>query len=113
MVSSLACAALTCLLAGQVNLYEGPPFKFVKSMREHTKFANCARFSPDGALLCTVGSDMKVVIYDAASGEKKGAPTAVLLDAGRQVECLVEMTSGMRDGGFSKRDVGGGSWVRY
>jgi len=56
----------------QVNLYEGPPFKFVKSMREHTKFANCARFSPDGALLCTVGSDMKVVIYDAASGEKKG-----------------------------------------
>jgi WD40 repeat protein len=84
-VLSLVCSTLA-LLAAQVNLYEGPPFKFVKSMREHTKFANCARFSPDGALLCTVGSDMKVVIYDAASGEKKGGSDswhAACMGAGR------------------------------
>ena len=33
---------------------------------------NCVRFSPDGALLCSVSSDGKAVLYDGTSGEVKG-----------------------------------------
>lgn len=68
----------------QVNVYEGPPFKFNKSLREHTKFANCARFSPDGALFCTVGSDMKIILWDAGTSEKKGNGA----DASSQFTCM-------------------------
>jgi len=51
-----------------VNFYEGPPFKFKKSLKEHTRFVNCIRFSPDGNKFVTVGSDMKGFIFDAKEG---------------------------------------------
>jgi WD40 repeat protein len=31
-----------------VAWFEGPPFKFKKSLKEHSKFINCVRFSPNG-----------------------------------------------------------------
>ncbi|MCD7451753.1 Actin-interacting protein 1-2 [Datura stramonium] len=52
-----------------VNFYEGPPFKFKLSHREHSNFVNCLRFSPDGSKLITVSSDKKGIIYDAKTGD--------------------------------------------
>jgi len=53
-----------------VNWFEGPPFKFHHSMKDHTRFVNCVRFSPDGNLLVTVGSDKTGFLYDGKTGEK-------------------------------------------
>ena len=54
-----------------LNWYEGPPFKYKNSIREHTRFANCVRFSPTGNLACSGGADglvsepelLKIVIF--------------------------------------------------
>ncbi|KAL2462834.1 transducin family protein/WD-40 repeat family protein [Forsythia ovata] len=63
---------VTCGEDFLVNFYEGPPFKFKLSHRDHLNFVNCVRFSPDGSKFITVGSDKKGLIYDAKSGEKIG-----------------------------------------
>ncbi|KAJ7520469.1 hypothetical protein O6H91_19G007100 [Diphasiastrum complanatum] len=55
-----------------VNFYEGPPFRFSTSHREHTNFVNCVRFSSDGSKFITVGSDKKGVIFSGKTGEKIG-----------------------------------------
>jgi len=54
----------------QVNWFEGPPFKFKKSMRDHERMITCVRFSPDGAFVATCGTDKKINIYDGKTGEK-------------------------------------------
>ena len=41
--------------------------------QEHKRFVNGIRFSPDGALLCSVSSDCKAVLYDGGTGEVKGS----------------------------------------
>jgi len=41
-------------------------------MKDHTRFVNCVRFSPNGELLVSVGSDKLGVVYDGKTGEKKG-----------------------------------------
>ena len=43
-----------------VNFYEGPPFKYKHNLREHDRYPNVVRFSPDGAQFASVGSDYKV-----------------------------------------------------
>jgi len=61
----------------QVNWYEGPPFKFKKKMTDHTRFANCVRFAPNGSLLVSAGSDKQLVFYDGKTGEQtKTIPNA-------------------------------------
>jgi WD40 repeat protein len=52
-----------------VNFYEGPPFKFVKSHKEHDRYPNVVRYSPDGAQFASVGSDYKIVIYNGTTGD--------------------------------------------
>ncbi|XP_062838145.1 WD repeat-containing protein 1 isoform X1 [Anolis carolinensis] len=49
---------------------EGPPFKFKFTMRNHSRFVNCVRFSPDGNRLATAGADGQIFIYDGKTGEK-------------------------------------------
>eukprot|EP00993_Chasmostoma_nieuportense_P006562 NODE_719_length_1920_cov_94.894032_g667_i0.p1 GENE.NODE_719_length_1920_cov_94.894032_g667_i0~~NODE_719_length_1920_cov_94.894032_g667_i0.p1 ORF type:complete len:608 (+),score=143.56 NODE_719_length_1920_cov_94.894032_g667_i0:44-1825(+) len=56
----------------QVNFYEGPPFKFTKSFKEHTNYVNCVRYRPDGAVLLSVGSDKKAYLFDGKTGESVG-----------------------------------------
>ncbi|CAD5185907.1 unnamed protein product [Musa acuminata subsp. malaccensis] len=63
---------VTCGEDFLVNFYEGPPFKFKLSQREHSNFVNCARFSPDGSKFITVSSDKKGILYDGKTGEKIG-----------------------------------------
>lgn len=55
-----------------VNWFEGPPFKFKESKKDHTRFVNCVRFSPDGSKFLTVGSDKKGFFYDGKTGESLG-----------------------------------------
>lgn len=63
---------VTCGEDFLVNFYEGPPFKFKLSHRDHTNFVNCVRFSPDGSKFITVSSDKKGLVYDAKTAEKIG-----------------------------------------
>ncbi|KAJ4765427.1 WD repeat-containing protein 1 [Rhynchospora pubera] len=55
-----------------VNFYEGPPFKFAHSLRDHTNFVNCVRYAPDGTKFITVSSDKKGLLYDGKTGNKIG-----------------------------------------
>lgn len=67
--------------------FEGPPFKFKKSIKDHTRFVNCVRFSPDGNKLVTVSSDKTGFIYDGKTGDQvsklgsTGAHTAGIYSA--------------------------------
>lgn len=63
---------VTCGEDFLVNFYEGPPFKFKLSHRDHSNFVNCVRFSPDGSKFISVSSDKKGVIYDAKTAGKIG-----------------------------------------
>lgn len=50
--------------------YNGPPFKFDKSVRGlHTNAIRTVSFSPDGLWLISAGSDRKIAIYDGKTGE--------------------------------------------
>ncbi|KAL8478674.1 hypothetical protein ACS0TY_030524 [Phlomoides rotata] len=63
---------VTCGEDFLINFYEGPPFKFKQSLRDHSNFVNCVRFSPDGNVFITVSSDKKGLLYDAKTGDKIG-----------------------------------------
>eukprot|EP01120_Amphizonella_sp_Union-15-10_P001857 TRINITY_DN11_c0_g1_i1.p1 TRINITY_DN11_c0_g1~~TRINITY_DN11_c0_g1_i1.p1 ORF type:complete len:597 (-),score=132.66 TRINITY_DN11_c0_g1_i1:100-1890(-) len=54
----------------KVNWYPGPPFKYALSIKDHTRYINCIRFSPDGNKFVTVGSDKKGFIYEAKEAAK-------------------------------------------
>lgn len=50
--------------------FNGPPFKFDKSVRGyHTNNIRDVKFSPDGKWLLSAGSDRSVVVYDGKTGE--------------------------------------------
>ena len=53
----------------RVNVYGGPPFKFLLSNKKHTNFVNCVRYSPDGSRYVSVSSDKKCIVYDGETGE--------------------------------------------
>eukprot|EP00727_Mastigamoeba_balamuthi_P005604 m51a1_g1663 putative wd40 repeat-containing protein (604) ;mRNA; f:376123-378700 len=55
-----------------VNWFEGPPFKFKKSLKDNSRMITCVRFSPNGERLATSSTDKKVVIYDGKTGDKMG-----------------------------------------
>ncbi|KAB5524543.1 hypothetical protein DKX38_022292 [Salix brachista] len=63
---------VTCGEDFLVNFYEGPPFKFKSSHRDHSNFVNCIRFSPDGSKFISVSSDKKGILFDGKTGEKIG-----------------------------------------
>ncbi|XP_076012593.1 WD repeat-containing protein 1 [Genypterus blacodes] len=54
------------------SFFEGPPFKFKFTMRNHDRFVNCVRFSPNGNLFATAGADGKIFLFDGKTGEKTG-----------------------------------------
>ncbi|RZB95375.1 actin-interacting protein 1-2-like [Glycine soja] len=63
---------VTCGEDFLVNFYEGPPFRFKLSHRDHSNFVNCVRYSPDGSKFISVSSDKKGIIFDGKSAEKIG-----------------------------------------
>ncbi|XP_062572597.1 actin-interacting protein 1-like isoform X1 [Saccostrea cucullata] len=52
--------------------YEGPPFKFKISLKDHTNFVNAVRYSPKGEVFISGGADKKAFIYDGKTAEKIG-----------------------------------------
>jgi WD40 repeat protein len=70
-----------------MQLYQGPPFKYVKSIKEHSNFVNCVRFSPDGARLASVSSDKSGVIYHGETGDVLGKLAAEGGHAGGVLHC--------------------------
>ncbi|XP_025620529.2 actin-interacting protein 1-2 [Arachis hypogaea] len=61
---------VTCGEDFLANFYEGPPFKFNMSIRDHSNFVNCVRYSPDGSKFITVSSDRKGIVYEGKTGAK-------------------------------------------
>ena len=51
-----------------VSFFEGPPFAFAGAKHKHGNYANCVRFSEDGALFASAGSDGFGVVYDGDTG---------------------------------------------
>lgn len=64
--------AATCSDDMTVNFYNGVPYRFVKSISDHSRFVQSVRFSPDGNHLISAGSDCKMFLYTGANGEKVG-----------------------------------------
>ncbi|KAI8056852.1 WD40-repeat-containing domain protein [Syncephalis plumigaleata] len=59
--------------AGDDNIvcfFHGPPYRFQFSIKDHTRFVNCVRFSPNGDHFASVGADGKLFLYNGASGER-------------------------------------------
>uniref|UniRef100_A0A8C9YDG0 WD repeat domain 1 n=1 Tax=Sander lucioperca TaxID=283035 RepID=A0A8C9YDG0_SANLU len=52
------------------SFFEGPPFKFKFTLRDHSQFVNCVRFSPDGSRFVTAGADGQIFVYDGTNGER-------------------------------------------
>ncbi|KAI8823957.1 WD40-repeat-containing domain protein [Fimicolochytrium jonesii] len=53
-----------------VNFYHGVPFKFNKSLNEHSRFVQCVRYSPSGEHFVSAGADGKLFLYDGKEGTK-------------------------------------------
>ncbi|KAG8216716.1 WD40-repeat-containing domain protein [Butyriboletus roseoflavus] len=53
-----------------INFHQGPPFKYVKMIREHTKFVQDVKYAPNGNYFVSVGSDFKIFLYNGENGDK-------------------------------------------
>ncbi|RKO87745.1 WD40-repeat-containing domain protein, partial [Blyttiomyces helicus] len=53
-----------------VNFYHGVPFKFNTSIKDHSRFVQCVRYSPSGDHFVSSGSDGKLFLYDGKTAEK-------------------------------------------
>ncbi|TWU70808.1 WD40 repeat-like protein [Metarhizium rileyi] len=54
---------------GNMVFYHGAPYKFNDKSALHKGFVLGASYSPDGALLATVGADKRIQLYDGKTGE--------------------------------------------
>ncbi|BET01561.1 WD domain, G-beta repeat [Nesidiocoris tenuis] len=52
-----------------VGVFEGPPFKFVMTKKDHTRFVQAVRYSPNGELFASAGFDGKVFLYDGKTAD--------------------------------------------
>jgi WD40 repeat protein len=48
------------------------PFKFSRSIKDHSKYITDTKFSFDGQLFASVGLDAKICIYEGENGDKQG-----------------------------------------
>ncbi|XP_059184561.1 WD repeat-containing protein 1 [Centropristis striata] len=55
------------------SFYEGPPFTFKFTIRDHSQFVNCVRFAPDGSKFVTASAAGKMFVFDGKTGEKLGS----------------------------------------
>ncbi|KAI9333062.1 WD40-repeat-containing domain protein [Zopfochytrium polystomum] len=62
--------AATCSDDMTVNFYHGVPYKFNKTIKDHSRFVQCVRFSPSGDHFASAGMDGKMFLYDGKTGDK-------------------------------------------
>jgi len=53
-------------------VYEGPPFKFKTTKKEHQRYVQSVRYSPDGNFWASGGFDGKIFLYEAKDSELVG-----------------------------------------
>lgn len=53
----------------EISVFDGAPFKFIKTLREHTGFVNKIAFRPDGIFFASISADKSLVIYDTETLE--------------------------------------------
>ncbi|KAG2189707.1 hypothetical protein INT46_004210 [Mucor plumbeus] len=53
-----------------VSFFNGVPFKYVKNIRDHTRFVHSVQFSPNGEFFASAGADGKIFLYDGKTGDK-------------------------------------------
>ncbi|CAF0949424.1 unnamed protein product [Brachionus calyciflorus] len=61
-----------CVVASEDNslcYFEGPPFKWKKTLNEHQRFVNVVRYSPNGEKFASGGADGKLFVYDGKTGD--------------------------------------------
>ncbi|KAJ3402086.1 hypothetical protein HDU80_005385 [Chytriomyces hyalinus] len=61
--------AVTCSDDMTVNFYPGVPFKFEKSLSNHSRFVQCVRYSPTGEFFASAGMDAKIFLFDGKTGD--------------------------------------------
>ena len=52
-----------------VCYFEGPPFKWKRTLAEHERFVNAVRYAPNGERFASGGADGKLVVYEGKSGD--------------------------------------------
>ncbi|CAL1699521.1 unnamed protein product [Somion occarium] len=55
-----------------IVFHQGAPYKYVKTIKTHTKFVQDIKYSSSGAHFASVGSDAKVFLYDGKEGDTIG-----------------------------------------
>jgi WD40 repeat protein len=70
-----------------LSLYGGPPFKYERSLKEHSNFVNCVRYAPDGSKFVSVASDKQGLVYDGVTGELAGRLDPAAGHAGSVYHC--------------------------
>nr|CAD7446755.1 unnamed protein product [Timema bartmani] len=55
-----------------IGVFEGPPFKFKMTKKDHTRFVQAVRYSPSGSHFASAGFDGKVFLYDGATSDLVG-----------------------------------------
>lgn len=57
---------------GVILVYNGPPFRHQRDIRDHGKFVNCVRYAPSGELAVSVSSSKRALLHDGDTGEVMG-----------------------------------------
>ncbi|KAI0078358.1 WD40 repeat-like protein [Panus rudis PR-1116 ss-1] len=52
-----------------IVFHQGAPYKYVKTIKTHTKFVQDVKYAPSGERFASVGADAKIFIYDGKEGE--------------------------------------------
>ncbi|THH14402.1 hypothetical protein EW146_g5922 [Bondarzewia mesenterica] len=55
-----------------IVFHQGAPYKYVKTIKTHTKFVQDVRYAPSGDQFASVGSDGKIFTYDGKTGDVLG-----------------------------------------
>jgi len=52
----------------QLAFFEGTPYKYIKTIKTHTRFVQDVRYAPSGDFFASAGADGKVFLYDGKDG---------------------------------------------
>jgi WD40 repeat protein len=62
-----------CVVGSEDNsicYFEGPPFKWKRTLSEHERFVNVVRYSPDGERFASGAADGRLIVFDGKTGDK-------------------------------------------